>query len=366
MMAEKNDRMFEAYRRYLIPLMAVGEAIASQGRSPGTTALTAEKMFQDQEARARQYKIDEEERAQKAIDRELQRRAQKAQISSAEQLMEQRTTQEERAAEKAEREAGKERRATEFRTGLSDIRSGKKYQIPPEMEGPPVPPQLLQEMNKENINKEAENFINKFIQMENPEKYLDNIRKANQPDFFTKFLMTQQGKLQAPEKISSKQTEGLDSLTNSINILDQLQEKFQTKWAIPFGGEIINKVIAKLGDEERSDFETVKNNFFNELLKARSGGAVTPQEYDRLVSEIGNLNQSPKSFLAKVRSAQNLLISRYNNKLKSLGKSNVETFGWKPIPVRKKPTKNKKTTTDTTATTATEASSAEFNALWGD
>lgn len=65
--------------------------------------------------------------------------------------------------------------------------------------------------------------------------------------------------------------------------------------------------IGKLNPEQQKymqgfeAYQAKTMNFFNQLLKNRSGAAVTPQEYDRLVKEVGSLDTaSPTQFSSRV------------------------------------------------------------------
>lgn len=90
---DKEKAWFNAFRRYLVPILGVGEAIASQGQSPGTAAMNVERNFQLQEDRRRQMLKEEEdrkaaalERAYKQAQREREKAAQES-VSLAQDLM---------------------------------------------------------------------------------------------------------------------------------------------------------------------------------------------------------------------------------------------------------------------------------------
>lgn len=73
--AERERAQVEAMRRYVLPLAAVAETIATQGKSAGNTALMAEQNFVSAEERARQAEKDrrshEESDRRSAMERKL-------------------------------------------------------------------------------------------------------------------------------------------------------------------------------------------------------------------------------------------------------------------------------------------------------
>lgn len=60
---EKRKRQFDAFRRFIMPTLGVAEAIATQGKSPGTTALAVEQNYQNAEDRQQQFRRQAEEDA---------------------------------------------------------------------------------------------------------------------------------------------------------------------------------------------------------------------------------------------------------------------------------------------------------------
>jgi len=88
---EKSKRMFEAFRRYGLPILGVAETIATRGASPGTTAMGAEQVFQQQEDRAKKSSMEEEDRKLAAMDRALKKKVAGSQLRSGEREEEQYT-----------------------------------------------------------------------------------------------------------------------------------------------------------------------------------------------------------------------------------------------------------------------------------
>lgn len=171
--SEKDQRAFDIFRKFIIPVLGVGEAIATKGKSPGTTAFNAEQIFQSQEDRRRKMLQEEEDRASAAVDRALkerqagiQEKIYNEQLSKSEQ---------EREAEFAALE-----RANKFRNSLNEIQN-KSYAEQPDFEGPPSPEQ---QNAQENIrNEDIVNTLKQFVASEYPKEFFT---QATQPDFYEK------------------------------------------------------------------------------------------------------------------------------------------------------------------------------------
>lgn len=175
--SEKEQKWFDAFRRYIIPALGVGEAIATRGTSPGTTAMNMEKNFQTQEDRRRQMMQEEEDRVAAALERTLkekqagiQEKVYNEQLSKAEQ---------DREAERAALE-----RAGKFRENLSEIQ-GKSYAEQPGFVGPPT----IEEQGKQETvrNEDLVNALKQFVAAEYPKEYL---QQTTQPDFYEKLAAT--------------------------------------------------------------------------------------------------------------------------------------------------------------------------------
>lgn len=92
---------FEAFRRYGIPLLAVAESIATKGQSPGSTALGAEHIFQQQEDRQRQFLKEEEEKRKAATAEAIERALNERRMAALEEQTAGARSERERAEQKA-------------------------------------------------------------------------------------------------------------------------------------------------------------------------------------------------------------------------------------------------------------------------
>jgi len=138
---EKSRRIFEAFRRYGLPVLGVAETIATRGASPGTTAMGAEQVFQQQEERQRQQKTQDEERTQAAMDRALREKVAGSQL---------------RAGEREEEKYGREKGfSDEWRAGvdqLPDLTPTEKLML--KNAGPEKGVQFLIEKGKPDLARE--------------------------------------------------------------------------------------------------------------------------------------------------------------------------------------------------------------------
>lgn len=267
----RNSKAGKAYENIGLPILAVLETIASQGRSPGTVALAQQDRLYN--AR-RQFEQDQQTAKEKAL-------AQKVQAGQLDEI-----------TRKSESAAQQEARMKAYREklGLPGV----------------------------NADQEAEAYLRE----NDPKGYLDYKeaqKRANKPDWWQ-----QQEYLQNKTKrLSPTEIEGLSGARSSLSVLEKAAEKFNPNWAKPWVGQTLQNIMAK-SDKDRAAFESTIKNFSNELLKARSGAAVTEPEYNRFLAEIGDLNQTADSWYAKVNEMHALLTSRYNQKLEDYGTANLD------------------------------------------
>lgn len=93
-----------------------------------------------------------------------------------------------------------------------------------------------------------------------------------------------------PSKLSADQEKGIAALYDIIhNNIPPLQESFNKINTGIVGGTLGGLV----GSQERQDFETNRNEILNKLLLARSGAAVTEEEYNRYKNMIPTTFNQP-------------------------------------------------------------------------
>jgi len=111
------------------------------------------------------------------------------------------------------------------------------------------------------------------------------------------------------------QVEGLSDMKSMIDQIKDAQRLYKPEYVGPVAGRTAGWQEATVGlDEQQTEFRTLINGFSNQLLRLRSGAAVTPQEYDRIKAELPQVNDPPKTFESKMRVAQRLLEQAYNNR----------------------------------------------------
>lgn len=95
------------------------------------------------------------------------------------------------------------------------------------------------------------------------------------------------------------QIENVNSYDVAINQLNAVKNLSDEKFVGQAKGRVgsFNQWLGTLGDEEAT-FRSAIAEFENELLKLRSGAAVTENEYKRFKKEVANTNVSPDQFLA--------------------------------------------------------------------
>jgi hypothetical protein len=93
------------------------------------------------------------------------------------------------------------------------------------------------------------------------------------------------------------QVELITNYDNSLNAIDVINNMFDEKYIGVAKGRVgsVKQYLGLLGKEE-SIFRTAISEYQNELLKLRSGAAVTVPEYERFKKEVADVNSSPDQF----------------------------------------------------------------------
>lgn len=135
-----------------------------------------------------------------------------------------------------------------------------------------------------------------------------------------------------PKNLSDKEAEGIAALTEIVQTtIPALQDRF---------GKINTGVIGGLygalfTSQDRQDYNTFRQEFLSKLLVARSGAAVTEQEYDRYANLLpGNFNQP--FFLGTDGSKKlNSLAESMKNALNSnLSAKQLGVYGYSSVPLK--------------------------------
>ena len=161
---------------------------------------------------------------------------------------------------------------------------------------------LLKELNPEPMSEGADSDLSAYGnnyaetgKLPSPSELKQSGLSVGQVTSYAKQLPKPKGALVStstgtkPSSLSPVQEEGLIALNEIVNsTLPSLQEKFK---------KLSSGVTGKLGSmlyttQDRQDYRTFRADFLAKLLVARSGGAVTEQEYERYAKlvpgEMGN------------------------------------------------------------------------------
>lgn len=110
------------------------------------------------------------------------------------------------------------------------------------------------------------------------------------------------------QPLPAGQAENLADSRALVAQLDEAEKIFDPKYVGPVQGRWGAIKSMTTGTPEReTELRTLVQSFKNQLLKARSGAAVTPQEYERISAELPGINDPDDVFLTKLRTARRLL-----------------------------------------------------------
>jgi hypothetical protein len=117
---------------------------------------------------------------------------------------------------------------------------------------------------------------------------------------------------QGPPKtqpLPAGQTESLAEGRNFLGMMDEVERTFDPKLVGPIAGRVGNlKSMTGIGaNEAEAQMRAVLGSLENQLLRARSGQAVTPQEYDRIRRELPQVVDPPIVFQTKLKVARALM-----------------------------------------------------------
>lgn len=132
------------------------------------------------------------------------------------------------------------------------------------------------------------------------------------------------------DRLSDKMRSGLEGLYGGIGELDRAIVSFDAKFVGPIEGRV-GTVQQKLGTigADAAVFREIVQRFMNELIKARSGSAVTDQEFERIKTETMDFSLNDKAYMAKLKSNRDFLKRKVNRTLESQQKANVDVSQYK-------------------------------------
>lgn len=125
--------------------------------------------------------------------------------------------------------------------------------------------------------------------------------------------------------LKPKQIDDLTNFDNSINALSAINNLFDEKYVGFAKGRVgsFKQFLGKLGQDE-SLFRSAIAEYDNELLKLRSGAAVTENEYKRFKNEVANVNTSPEQFISVLGRQAKYLQNKKSTMIKNLQKAGYE------------------------------------------
>lgn len=100
-----------------------------------------------------------------------------------------------------------------------------------------------------------------------------------------------------------------EAISSTFGLLDTIEKNFDPAWVGPVAGRLTSASTMTdiMNSQQKSVFASALSSLFNELLKLRSGAAVTESELARLQQEMPTLNMPPQTFMARMGLFRNLL-----------------------------------------------------------
>lgn len=160
--------------------------------------------------------------------------------------------------------------------------------------------------------------------------------KASTPELAEQRLLTSQasvtGEAMGLKRLSQQDETALEGLLNSDSELNVAIDLFDEKFVGPLAGRAgnITEWLGTIGEDE-SVFRSTVQRFQNELLKARSGAAVSEQEFERLKRETLDFSLNPKTYMAKLKSNRDFIRRKYNRMLQNKRRANKDVTRFNPL-----------------------------------
>lgn len=343
-----NSKLGFAASNVLLPLMGLAEVIGTKGNSKGEFALGLANNFQNKakeyDQKALSWDEMQQKNREKALERQLLGKREEYEKEDRDWTREQRQGQRDAILKDKEYQS---KLAEIDQEQLSDVeKNNKAYQLG--LQYGKVNPKFMQEKTGKDLTglpdeilampegKEKQAAYQKWYMQTYPKDYYEMINKPKSTlaDDIAKAIAitkaTENVKREIGAPLKQEQIDNLNNLRSSVNDVKNIANVLNPKWASPFMGQKIQDVMSKF-DKERAAFQTAQSQFTNTLLKLRSGAAVTPQEFERLLKEVGDLNASPEAYYSKLNKMSEILSDKYNNAIESYQNSNVDIGDWKPI-----------------------------------
>lgn len=123
----------------------------------------------------------------------------------------------------------------------------------------------------------------------------------------------------------------LETLQTLRNQLQNINDSFDETAVGPIAGRMAagKTKVEGLSNARQSTFIKATTSLRNEIIRARSGGAVTPSEADRLIQELPDTNSSETDFRAKfdnTRTAFNEIMDTRVQSLKEVGYKGIDAY----------------------------------------
>ncbi|RKX66083.1 MAG: hypothetical protein DRP42_03790 [Tenericutes bacterium] len=305
-----GDKALGIYENFGLPALAVAETILSEGRSPGTTALNQQKILAGKRAQTAKSEKDkrEAERNAEAIARKIAREEKLFGFQKSKFDFDKKKYESEQSKDslKTERENLLRERTKEVseNIGKSDTTEGKKQ----------ITLDALAELAES--PKDLMNYLKRLDPEDSQLAQLAKVFSATQNKITARET--------APKRMSSKQLETVSDIDSSLDQLSQIKSLFKPAFVGPWMGRV-SGLMDKVGilEPDEAVFRSAFQEFKNVLIKVRSGGAVTPQEAERLEAEVSNFNVTPEVYQARLARVYKTIISKRNRYIGTLGNSNI-------------------------------------------
>jgi len=128
---------------------------------------------------------------------------------------------------------------------------------------------------------------------------------------------------QKQQPLPAAEAEKMGTFKTILGMMDRAGQLYQPEWVGPVAGRV-GALRQKTGGlpipgfgaptAQETEFRSTLQSIANQLLYMRSGAAVTPQEYDRIISELPTPNDPPAVFATKLTTARKILEATQQNR----------------------------------------------------
>jgi len=167
------------------------------------------------------------------------------------------------------------------------------------------------------------------LQKQQDDAAMERVRENNKADAASAATTAQNAYTQRTYAMKQPQIDAVTAFDNGLVQLETVSNLMDKKFVGQIDGRVgsVKQKFGMLGDQEAM-FRSAIATFENELLKLRSGAAVTESEYERFRKEVANTNVPVDQFVATLKANVTALKNKKSVYLTNLKKAGVDIAGF--------------------------------------